>query len=108
MEGVSGSLYENGKAASGFRARKASADKAESWLKLSGQVVVESKTHSARLQCSEVLWDADSEIIKAKGGVRLATESYSVGPFHELWTTPELEEFSTPDLFKRSRGKGLK
>lgn len=105
MSDVKGSIFENDTPASTFTAKHAAADKAESWLRLRGGVRMESTVDSAELRCTEVFWDAQANIVKAKGDVRLSSGDFTVGPFQELWTTPKLDYFSTPDLFEKGRPK---
>ncbi|MCX7800675.1 MAG: hypothetical protein N2109_10070 [Fimbriimonadales bacterium] len=103
MEGVSGVLYGRRGASSRFRAQRAEASQKQHWLKLTGGVTLEATDPPSKLQCDEVLWDASADTIKAKGGVVLDAGDYRVGPFAQLWATPDLSYFSTPDLFERGR-----
>ncbi|MEJ5169504.1 MAG: hypothetical protein WHU10_00810 [Fimbriimonadales bacterium] len=106
MERVEGVLFGARGETSRFEALRAEARQKEDWLKLAGSVRLEAQDPPAALRCEEVLWDAASGIVKARGGVRLETPAYSVGPFEELWSTPDLSYFSTPDLFDAgTRGK---
>jgi hypothetical protein len=104
MDRVRGALFGRNGERTSFEADRAEARQKEDWLKLSGHVRLEAQDPPARLRCEEVLWDAAASTVKARGGVVLETAAYSVGPFPELWATPDLTYFSTPDLFEAGRG----
>lgn len=103
MEGVSGMLFGRRGLSSRFRARRAEASQRDQWLRLSGDVMLEAADPPSRLRCDEVLWDAGKDAVKARGAVVFDAGAYKVGPFPELWATPELSFFSTPDLFETGR-----
>ncbi|MFN3684099.1 MAG: hypothetical protein ACK41F_09210 [Fimbriimonadaceae bacterium] len=104
MVGVRGALFGRSGERSLFEADRAEARQKEDWLKLSGRVRLQAQDPPSSLRCDEVLWDAAAGTVKARGGVVLETAAYSVGPFPELWATPDLTYFSTPDLFEAGRG----
>lgn len=99
MEGVRGVMYQGDEPTSDFTAKLADADRATGVLKLSGGVRVVSREDGTRLECSELEWKGDKNIIAAKGSVRVVTSGWIAGPADELWTNVELTRVGTPDRF---------
>ena len=100
LEKVNGDLYENGKLVSTFRADSATADQEENRLELEGKVEVTEMRESATLIAQKVTWDGKQQQIRASGDVRVVAKSYQMGPFKELWASPDLMHVGTPDVFK--------
>lgn len=106
MNGVSGSIYEDGEPVGTFTADKAEAYKQSDRLTLTGHVTL--KGHEAQkpneletvMTCGQLEWDSASNVIRAKDDVNVVAPAYSIGPFAELWANPKLTHFGTPDVFK--------
>jgi hypothetical protein len=101
MEEVSGDFYDKGEVASTFKGDTAKADRAKAVLEVSGNIQVASKLHGASMTCDRVVWSEQDKTIKAFGHVKIFGNFGSMGTADEIWTTPDLNVFATPDMFKR-------
>jgi hypothetical protein len=101
MKDTSGSFMQNGKEASTFSAGTGISNKATGDMDANGQVVVVSLTRDATLHCDHVHYASKGkEIVKATGHVRVEGKWGEVSGLNELWATPDLKVFGTPDLFQ--------
>lgn len=100
MQGVTGTIYRDGQAASTFEANEGHASKGSGVLVLRVHVVVHSKDPVATMTCDELIWDPTKGFLRAKGAVRLENPGYTLGEFQELLATPDLRSISTPDTFQ--------
>ena len=102
LNGVHGSLYQKLQEASRFQAETGSSDQTTGMLKMSGQVVLRSLLNNAVLRCDRVEYSSKGEqIVKASGNVQVQGEWGTVSGLQEVWSTPDLKTFGTPDLFKK-------
>jgi hypothetical protein len=103
MEGLRGAITLEGEESSTFRAAQGIASRERGLLALQGGVELVSKTHELTLTCDEIEWDADAQIVKARGNVSIEGAVGSMGPVSELWASPDLKRVATPDLFSSER-----
>lgn len=102
MKQSSGTFMQQGKDASKFQSQTGTADKTSGDIDVNGQVVVVSLTHNATLRCDHVHYKSKgNEIVQATGNVRVDGEWGTVTGLQEVWATPDLKVFGTPDLFKQ-------
>ena len=102
MNQSSGTFMQDGKAASTFQSQTGSADKSTGDIDVNGQVVVVSFTHNATMHCDHVHYQTKgNQIVQATGNVRVDGEFGNVTGLQEVWATPDLKVFGTPDLFKQ-------
>lgn len=100
LEGVRGELFREGKLASRFQAKTGQADQQRSELVLSGGVRVEAVIEGLWLTAERVLYDGNTGLLQAHGRVVVESETYTMGPFEELWATQDLRRVGTPDAFQ--------
>jgi hypothetical protein len=102
MKGAKGSFLKDGAEASTFDAANGIADKSKGDIDVSGDVVVVSKTRDATLRCDKVHYSSKGEqIVRATGNVSVEGKWGTVGGLKEVWATPDLKVFGTPDLFQK-------
>jgi hypothetical protein len=99
MQGVRGNLYERGQPVNDFVADFGESDPDNDELELRGSVKIVAKKVGATLQCDQLVWKADANRFEAKGNVRMEGFGYTVGPFSEVWASPDLNRLGTPDVF---------
>jgi len=102
MQKVSGELFADGKPKGTYSADSGFADKGKNLLVLKGKVRISSNDPKlkATLLCDEVRYDADEKLVRARGNVRVESEQGNLSTLSELWATPDLTSFGTPDMFK--------
>ena len=96
---VDGDIVNAGVVSSTFKGQRARMDRSKELLILEGAVEVHSIDPPATLYCDTVRYEADKKLIKAHGHVRLVGDMGTVSGLDEIWTTPELRQVATPDLF---------
>lgn len=101
MEKLQGAMYQDELPMNTFTAESGEAVRAQSLLKLSGGVIVQSKERKARIRCDRLEWWADKKLVKAIGHVRATGDFGSLGEFPELWATADMSIIATRDMFKR-------
>lgn len=100
LEGVRGELFRSGELVSRFRADAGQADQQRSELQLTGKVRVDSVQEGMWLTADRVLFDGNTGLLQAHGRVVVESETYTMGPFEELWATQDLRRVGTPDAFQ--------
>ncbi len=93
---VTGEVDDELGIASTFRGDRAEADKVQQVLSLSGKVVVISKRKGGQLICDRLEWLPKRKRYHAIGNVVATSPMGTLGPFPELWATPDLKKVSTP------------
>lgn len=103
MRQVSGTIYEKDKPVGTFQGDSGFADQTKQVLLLKGKVRIVSNDPKlkATLYADEVRYDARDKIVRAIGNVRVESDLGTLSPVKELWATPDLKTFGTPDMFKR-------
>jgi hypothetical protein len=108
LSGVTGTIFEDGKAASTFRADTAVADQTVGNLTLSGSVTMKSLQSAGSdadektLNCEQMHYQDSDRIVRFSGEVTLSGKGFTLGPFPELWATPDLTtKVATPSLFPK-------
>lgn len=102
MKGASGTFLKDGKDASNFQSATGTADKGKGDIDVDGQVVVVSLTDKATLRCDHIHYASKGQqIVQATGNVRVDGEWGTVSGLQEVWATPDLKVFGTPDLFQK-------
>lgn len=96
---VSGDIYQGAKTASTFIAKEGQGDQKKQILTLSNQVRVTSKDPPAVLTCDRMIYDGKRKLIKAIGNVRVMGTWSNEDAIKEVWATPNLKKFATPDSF---------
>ncbi|MCU0315651.1 MAG: LPS export ABC transporter periplasmic protein LptC [Fimbriimonadaceae bacterium] len=107
---VTADLFEDGKIASRLFADEAVANQSTKELFAKGNVRIvadqlpnSSTTQSPEptvLTANEMEWGQDKSFVRAKGAVTVKSNVFILGPFPELWATPDLTKFGTPNQFK--------
>lgn len=106
LKDVDGTIYEEDNGVTTVHGDQAKADRKSPILSLSKNVYAKSASREARLTCDALKWDPDRRILMATGNVRYHGMSMEMGPFPELWASPDLQLFGTPDTF--TKGGALK
>jgi hypothetical protein len=102
LQGVHGSLFQKLQEASQFRASNGTSDQTGGLLTMSGHVILTSLVNKASLRCDRVQYSSKGQrIVKATGNVQVQGEWGTVSGLQEVWSTPDLKTFGTPDLFQR-------
>lgn len=96
---VEGTLFEDGKPVSDFRAERAEASKTDETLSLSGKVWVQSREQKATLTCDQVKYAGGLRRLEAAGEVEVENPVYRMGPFAKVFARPDLTEIATPEMF---------
>ncbi len=99
---VHGSLFQKQQEASQFQSQTGSSDQNLGVLKMSGRVVLRSLPNNAILRCDHVEYSSKGDrIVKASGNVQVQGEWGTVSGLQEVWSTPDLKTFGTPDVFQK-------
>lgn len=103
MQQVNGVFYEKDQPMGTFQGDSGFGDQTKQVLLLKGKVRIVSNDPKlkATLYADEVRYDAHEKIVKATGNVRVESQMGTLSPMKELWATPDLKTFGTPDMFKR-------
>jgi hypothetical protein len=102
MKNDHGSFYQKGEEASRFQSATAESDKAKGDIDVNGNVVVISLAHNVTLRCDHIHYASKGEqIVKATGNVQVDGQFGTVSGLQEVWATPDLKTFGTPDLFEK-------
>jgi hypothetical protein len=102
MKNDSGSFFQKGVEASRFQSLTAKSDKESGDINVDGQVVVISIAHNTTMRCDHIYYASKGEqIVKATGNVSVDGQWGTVGGLKEVWATPDLKTFGTPDLFQK-------
>ena len=99
MNGVSGTVYEEGRKKSAYTAETGYAKKASGDLRLEGRVVVKSPQYGSTLTARKLEWLPDVKRYRATGEVRVTGEWGTIGPADVLLATSDLKTVGTPDAF---------
>lgn len=99
LEGVTGELYQDGRAASRFSAQRGEADQNRDTLSATGDVTITDTKTGTKLIAEHMKWLASRKLIEASGNVRVIGTDYEVGPMPRVLATPDLKKFGTPDRF---------
>ena len=98
---VDGELYKENKQVSTFRSDKGDADNESGVLNLNGRVTVFSIPNRATLRCDKLHYTSKGKpLIQATGNVEVDGAFGTVRGLQEVWATPDLKTFGTPDLFQ--------
>lgn len=101
MKGVWGEIYKAKHVACTFKSDQGDASQATQILTLNDHVVVVAKDPIATLTCDRLVYYGAQKFFKAIGHVQIVGTTSSVGTIDELWATPDLKKFATPDMFKQ-------
>ncbi len=99
MNGVSGTVYEDGKPKSTYSAETGYARKASGDLRLEGRVVVKSPRYGSTLTARKLEWLPDVKRYRASGDVRVSGDWGVMGPADVLLATSDLKIVGTPENF---------
>jgi hypothetical protein len=102
MGDASGTFIQDGKDASTFQSAKGVANKGTGAIDVDGNVVVVSLTQDATLRCDHIHYASKGqELVQAVGNVSVVGKWGTVSGLQEVWATPDLKVFGTPDLFQK-------
>jgi LPS export ABC transporter protein LptC len=101
LSGVTGEIFKSEVVACTFQADRSTADKNKDILVLEGNTKVVSKDMKMTLTCDRIRYDAKTEFVQALGKVKIHGPSGTVTGLEEVWATPDMKEFGTPDMFKK-------
>ena len=102
MKETSGTFMQQGKEASTFTSATGTADKKKGDIDVDGQVMVVSLTQDSTLRCDHIHYASKGkQIVQATGNVRVDGKWGTVSGLQEVWATPDLKVFGTPDLFQQ-------
>ncbi len=111
LKGVTGEIYDKGELSSRFSGDDGEADQSKQTFVLRGHVMVTSKVKpkgkreipaemkEMKLTAAVIRWDPLAKKFKATGSVMISGPSYEMGPYPEIWATPDLNKMGTPDRF---------
>lgn len=100
LDNVDATIYDREQGVTTVHADKGVTERASPLLSLQDNVTAISRSRDARLTCNALKWDPQRRIIIATGNVRYHWQSLDAGPFPEVWASPDMERFGTPDTFK--------
>lgn len=100
MNGVSGTVYEEGKAKSTYTAETGFAKRESGDLRLEGRVVVKSPQYGSTLTARKLEWLPDVRRYRATGDVRVTGAWGVIGPTDSLVATSDLKTVGTPGSLK--------
>lgn len=101
LENVDATVYDEDSGVTSIHADRGVADRNSPIVSLERNVIAKSAARDARLTCDALKWDPDRRLLIATGNVRYHWASMDAGPFPELWASPDMERFGTPDTFKQ-------
>lgn len=99
LKTVEGEIYKAGKLESKFRADRGTVDQVKRLIDAKGNVVVKDSDGSVALRADAIHYKDGSGRIEAKGRVTVSSEAWRIGPFADLYATPDLQRVATPDRF---------
>jgi lipopolysaccharide assembly outer membrane protein LptD (OstA) len=99
MYGVTGLTFSNLKPELRFSADSGTGDKQDRVLDLQGNVKVTSIAKAETMLADEVLYDAGTHVLTAKGNVRFEGSVGTVGTFSELLASSDFKRIGTPGAF---------
>lgn len=99
-QGVTGEIFDKGKVASRFTSQDAKAASESKQMVLMGKVRIDSVTQNVSLYADKVAWMEERQMFSAQGNVRIDSPGWELGKMEEVWATPDLSKFGTPDKFK--------
>ncbi len=113
MTGVSGTIFDEGKAAADFSADRGQADQASQELSLRENVelteIVTVKSPGnqedppivpGKIVGKTLDWLPTIKMIQVQGAVTFKGRGLRVGPLASVWVTPDMKQVGTPDSFK--------
>jgi hypothetical protein len=101
MKGTHGSFFQDGVEASRFQSAAAHANQKKGDIDVDKNVVVISLTQKVTLRCDHIHYASKDTppLVKATGNVEVDGPWGAVTGLKEVWATPDLKTFGTPDLF---------
>ncbi len=97
---VTGEIFDGPELASRFSAEDAKAASESKQMVLMGKVRIDSVKQDVSLYADKVSWMEDRKMFSAQGNVRVDSPGWELGKMEEVWATPDLSKFGTPDKFK--------
>ena len=102
---VNATVYDQDQGVTTIHADKGVAIRDSAVLSLRDHVIAKSAARDARLTCEALKWDPDRRILIATGNVRYHAGGLEAGPFPEVWASPDMERFGTPDTFAKEKAQ---
>lgn len=99
LVGVSAVLFKEGEPACQIRSDEGEADQGTGVLELGGNVEVVAVQQGTTLRAQRLKWNVKRGLLEAEGGVFVATEGYTIGPYARMNATADLKRIGTPDHF---------
>lgn len=99
-ESVTGQVYEGGKVSSRYTARAGTADQGQKTAVLTGSVEVTHESTGRVLRAARVVYSEARRRFEASGSVTVSSGEVRIGPFAQLYATPDLKRVGTPDRFR--------
>ena len=99
LDDVSGVIFQKAVESSQFRADHGVGNKKSKMLKLTDSVVIRSHDPQLTLDCEQVDYSGNEEIVRAQKNVRVLGTIETVGTIEEVWASPDLKTIATPDMF---------
>ncbi|MCB0825551.1 MAG: hypothetical protein KDC26_05140 [Armatimonadetes bacterium] len=100
LNGVTGSLFDEGKEVSQFEAEEGKADSENKRLVLT-KAKVKSMERDLALNADTIRWMEDRKLFAAEGSVTIQGANWSFGPSDVLWASPDLSELGSPEKFQK-------
>lgn len=102
MTSVEGTIFQRDGAQSQFSAQNGHAEKGTGILTLDGSVDLNAGNPAMKMRCDRIVWDAEKQLIVAKGNVTLEGNGYTLKGVSELWCSPDLRHVATPEMYSKS------
>lgn len=99
-EAVTGAVYEAGKVSSRYTAEAGTADQGKKTAVLTGAVEVTHESTGRVLRAARVVYSEARRRFEASGSVTVSSGEVRIGPFAQLYATPDLKRVGTPDRFR--------
>jgi hypothetical protein len=100
LEGVTGTIYRDGKAIATFKSQNGIVDSAKEYLELAGSVVLTSLKFKATLTADLVSYLESERIVRCSGKIQVVNPDGILELSDPLWATPELDMVGSPEIFK--------
>ena len=107
LSNVNATIYDEENGVTTVHADKGLTERVSTILRLQDHVMAKSLTRDARLTSDALKWDPDRRILMATGNVRYHWAGLDAGPFPEVWASPDMEHFGTPDTFVKEGASHL-
>lgn len=106
LQSVAGQIFKEGKPAGSYKGQNAKVVKGSKVLTVTGGVQVDSVIPGSSISCDQMVYDADSGIIEAKGNITVHQGGYVFRGETHIMANEDQQIVGTPDLFEQEMKRG--